>query len=88
MKPLLMAVTASVFLMAAQTGVHANEIFRDDFDGEVLDEHWEVLNPKPDTYIVEDGKLLVVFQDEATLAAGDIPNMFRLNADLPKGDWH
>ena len=36
------------------------EVFRDDFNGEELAEHWEVIRPNPDAFIVEDSNLLVI----------------------------
>jgi len=63
------------------------EYFRDDFDGEELAEHWEVLNPDPDSYIVEDGKLLIIGATAGRLEGGKVPNIIRLTKPLPKGDW-
>jgi Ca-activated chloride channel family protein len=61
--------------------------FFDDFDGEVLAEHWEVANPDEESYIVEDGSLLVIAQAVGGLADPNIPNIFKLLKPLPKGDW-
>ena len=63
------------------------EYFFDDFDGEGLKDHWEVINPNVDTYIVEDSGLLVVSSKYAVLSQGDVENLFRLNVPLPEGDW-
>jgi len=65
------------------------EYFRDDFDGEELGEHWEVVNPDPDSYIVEDGFLNVLSATELTLydKSDELPNLFKLTQPLPKGDW-
>ena len=63
--------------------------FEDQFDGDELGEHWTVENENTDGYVVEDGKLLVLFPDTGehsnSLAAAE--NVFKLNADMPKGDW-
>ncbi len=63
--------------------------FEDEFDGDSLGEHWSVDNENIDGYVVEDGKLLVLFADTGaktqSLAAAE--NIFKLNADMPKGDW-
>ncbi len=63
------------------------EYFRDDFNGAELANHWEVINPDPDAFIVEDGNLLVFSSTPADFAEGNIANLFRLNQPLPKGDW-
>lgn len=65
------------------------EVFRDDFDGDVLAEHWEVINPDPDAYIVEDGFLGILSTKDAALRNLDdkMENKFRLTNSLPKGDW-
>ncbi len=63
------------------------EIFRDDFDGEILADHWELLNPDADSYIVENGELLMISAAVGTREALDFSNLFRLTQDMPKGDW-
>jgi Mg-chelatase subunit ChlD len=66
------------------------EVFRDDFDGDELLDHWEIINPNPDRFIVEDGQLLVVGKISAKLNNPDKisqENFFKLNKELPKGDW-
>ncbi len=65
----------------------ATEIFRDDFDGEVLAEAWEVMNIDTDSYIVEDGQLLTIASSVGTREALDFTNIFRLSEDPPPGDW-
>ncbi len=61
--------------------------FEDNFDGEMLAEHWEVVNADAETYVVENGALLVIYQDEATIGSENIPNFLRLKKQMPKGDW-
>ncbi len=68
-------------------GPTITEVFRDDFDGEVLGEAWDVLNPNPDAYIVEDGRLLLISNRVTGFWYADMPNMLTLNRDLPRGDW-
>jgi len=63
------------------------EVFRDDFDGDELADHWEVLNPDPDAFIVEDGSLLVVSGTAGSLEKDTVQNLFKLSKPLPKGDW-
>jgi len=63
------------------------EYFRDNFDGNKLAEHWEVLKPDPDSFIVEDGKLLIVNGSVGKREDLSFSNLFRLKKPLPKGDW-
>lgn len=64
------------------------EYFRDDFNGEELGEHWEVINPDPDAFIVEDGSLLMLsFGNSPHLDSGKVPNIVKLSTPLPEGDW-
>lgn len=61
--------------------------FFDDFDGDQLKDHWEVINPDPDSFIVEGGNLLILSSTPADLAKENVPNLFRLTKSMPKGDW-
>ena len=68
------------------------EVFRDDFDGEELKEHWTVRNPDPDAFVVEDGKLLLLVSDPKKSVAPtslwkELPNVLQLTTPLPKGEW-
>ena len=64
------------------------EYFRDDFDGEGLSENWEILNPNPDNFIVEDSEMLMITQaNPVTLSSDKMENIVRLTKPLPKGDW-
>jgi von Willebrand factor type A domain. len=61
--------------------------FSDDFDGDILKEHWEVINPNTDNFIVENGKLLVVNSSDIKPSDKNMENLFRLTTPLPEGDW-
>ncbi|MGI9523608.1 MAG: caspase family protein [Hyphomicrobiaceae bacterium] len=61
--------------------------FFDDFEGTELDKNWDVMNPDPDAYIVEDGLLTVLLTDTQKPSLDNIPNVFRLLKPIPKGDW-
>jgi len=63
------------------------EIWRDDFDGGELAEHWEIINPDPDAYAVEDGNLTILGKSKAYLKDEKASNIFRHTQELPKGDW-
>ncbi len=63
------------------------EVFRDDFNGDELADHWDVINPNPDAFIVEDGKLLVISTVAASITGEKVENTFRLTKGMPKGDW-
>ena len=63
-------------------------IFEDKFDGKDLAaEQWEILNRKPDRYIVEKGALLLVNPAAGGFRQKDAANIVRLKEDLPDGDW-
>lgn len=81
------AQVAQVVEAAPEPKKGPKEVFRDDFDGEDLAEHWEVLKPNPDAFIVEDGELLVISGTPGSLSQGNVENLFRLTEPLPKGDW-
>ena len=53
----------------------------------LLAEHWEVINPNPDGFIVENGNLLIVSSSQGKLTEENIENFFRLTKPLLKGDW-
>ncbi|MFH1489245.1 MAG: VWA domain-containing protein [Pseudomonadota bacterium] len=61
--------------------------FQDDFNGAELGDQWEVLNPNPDGFIVEDGQLLIINSSMGAFAEENIENLFRLKKTIPKGDW-
>ena len=61
--------------------------FVDEFDGDTLSPDWQVLNPDPDNYRVEDGVLTIVARDGLKATFGQGVNMLRLNRPMPKGDW-
>jgi len=61
--------------------------FEDNFDGDQLADHWQVTNPDIDSYIVEDGALLVIGKEVGGLGNEATPNLFRLTKELPPGDW-
>lgn len=71
------------------------EVFRDDFDGEELKEHWTIRNPDPEAFVVEDGKLTLLVSDDPKkpghpVAKGywkNLPNILMLQQPLPKGEW-
>ena len=65
----------------------AEEVFKDDFEGEVLGEDWDVINPDTESYIVEGGALLIVYAQESSIDSDELQNLFRLTTALPKGDW-
>jgi len=65
----------------------ATAIASDDFDGRELGESWEVLSPDPESYIVEDGVLLTATSGAASLTNNEPNNVFRWNAELPRGDF-
>ena len=65
----------------------ASLYFSDDFDSEELSTDWDVANPNPDQFIVEDGNLLLIGKSVGSLSTPAISNIFKLTKELPKGDW-
>lgn len=65
----------------------AVEYFSDDFTEPQLAAHWDVVNPNPDQFIVENGNLLVIGRAIGGPESAEIPNLFKLVKDLPAGDW-
>ncbi len=61
--------------------------FIDEFDGSTLSPDWQVVNPDPENYLVEDGKLTIVARDGLNANFGRGVNMLRLNRPMPKGNW-
>lgn len=63
--------------------------FEDNFDGDALGDDWEVMNPNPDAYIVENGMLGILANGGITqsLEEETVPNVFKLLKVLPAGDW-
>ena len=84
----VLAIGFSAFQMPTAVAADLKQVFVDDFDGEDLADHWEVINPDPDAFIVEEGGLLMLSTGSSpALGSGEMPNVFRLVTDLPKGDW-
>ena len=46
-----------------------------------------MLNPDPDAFLVEDGKLLLLANRRGDLAQNSVPNTLRIDKPLPEGDW-
>lgn len=65
----------------------SQRVFFDDFEGEALGPDWEVQNPDPNAFIVEDSKLLVVNAGRAHPATAESANRFILKRPVPDGDW-
>jgi hypothetical protein len=61
--------------------------FEDNFDGEDLGPDWEILNPDPDGYLVENGILTMLSTDTTPATYADAENILRINKPIPKGDW-
>ncbi|MEM9355149.1 MAG: caspase family protein [Pseudomonadota bacterium] len=72
---------------AANAGAVPGTYFFDDFKGDELGKHWDVMNPDPEAYIVEDGKLTVLLSDIQKPSMENTANVFRLLKPIPKGDW-
>ncbi|MCA1777671.1 MAG: VWA domain-containing protein [Loktanella sp.] len=64
-------------------------LFEDDFDRAELGGGWQVQNPDPARYILEDSTLMAMTVEPGYMGkAEDQPNVFRWRAaELPEGDW-
>jgi hypothetical protein len=77
------AVTAAEAAVTSPPG----SIFSDEFKSRVLSAAWQVDNPKPDNFAVEDGHLLVIAHAAGGLSKADSQNIFRLVKPAPESDW-
>jgi Ca-activated chloride channel family protein len=62
-------------------------IFADEFDGKALSESWEIVNARDDSYVVEGGKLTTISTTPGGLSNAKMPNVFKLNKELPDQDF-
>jgi len=74
-------------LQEVKKKVASRVLFRDDFDGEMLGDAWEVLNPSEDNMVLDDGKLITISQP-GNWEKESIPNLllYRGADQLPK-NW-
>ena len=76
-----------VVLLGSQAVMSAEKtLFRDDFDGDFVNEQWEVVNPDPDSAIVEEG-LYQLVADLPEKKLFDAKNMLLYNGKLP-AEWN
>ncbi|MEX2201768.1 MAG: VWA domain-containing protein [Dongiaceae bacterium] len=65
-----------------------SEYFLDPFDGPELSDMWQVGNPNPDNFIVEDGAMLAISSSTGSLVDENVQNLIALKGtELPDGDW-
>lgn len=64
-----------------------NEFFRDDFDGEDISDSWILTNPDPESYVVEDGALLMLSTSPNPFTEENGTNLITYTGDMPDGDW-
>lgn len=62
-------------------------VFEDDFKEDTLAPHWQVRNPNPDEFLVEDGKLLMIANDRGGFLNPKNTNLLSLDTKFPKKDW-
>jgi len=65
----------------------SNRVFFDGFKGDKLSADWNVTNPDPDSYVVEDGDLLMVSSAVSGFSDAKMANLITLQHALPSGDW-
>lgn len=60
----------------------------DDFDRAELGPDWEVINPDPSAYVVDQGALIALTTEPTHLGEDNQTNVFRwTGGGLPEGDW-
>ncbi|MDX1580195.1 MAG: VWA domain-containing protein [Alphaproteobacteria bacterium] len=62
-------------------------VFLDEFDGSELAAHWVIGTPDPDSFLVENGNLLMLNTGVGGVNVPETPNLFRFDQELPDGDW-
>lgn len=70
-----------------ESGPALDAAFKDDFDGEALGAHWELLRRDEEGFIVDNGELLIATGEKGWLSDESMKNVFKLNRSLPTGDW-
>ncbi len=58
-----------------------------EFNGNKLPDGWQVQNEDRGSYVVEDGKLLVIANRPGSYTSGDAVNVFTTTIDENAGDW-
>ena len=63
--------------------------FEDSFDGTALNPHWEVINEDKNSYIVDEGKLMIIMAGQQVMPVNKegFPNIFQALENMPAGDW-
>ncbi|KUF12049.1 vWA domain-containing protein [Pseudoponticoccus marisrubri] len=58
------------------------------FDGTALGDSWQVINPDPNAYLVEGGRLITLTSGATAVGQEDLTNGFLWQGQpLPEGDW-
>ncbi len=87
MNKLTFALLAIGLITAGPAIAQSSVYFEDQFDGEDLGEDWEIANPNPDAYLVENGILTMLSPDGTAATYATAENILRLNKPVPKGNW-
>lgn len=61
--------------------------FEDTFDGNDMLPEWKLINPNPDAYLVEAGRLTILATDGVPVTYAESTNVLRLDKPVPSGDW-
>ncbi|HSM40103.1 MAG TPA: hypothetical protein VK862_05090 [Afifellaceae bacterium] len=84
----ILAIAAVAASLAAAPALAAPTVyFEDNFDGEDLAPEWEIVNPNPDSYLVEGGVLTMLAADKTPATFNEAENVLRLSKPIPAGDW-
>lgn len=63
------------------------ELWVEEFEGEDLTPPWQMINPNPDAYLVEDGTLLILASKPNPYSNDESENLLIRDEKLPRGDW-
>jgi len=87
MRMLLTAIVSTGLFAATPVMAEPTIYFEDSFEGEDLGPDWEIANPNPDSYLVENGVLTMLAPDGTAATYATAENILRLGKPVPKGDW-
>ncbi len=62
-------------------------LWSEEFDGFDLVKPWTVLNPNPENYVIEEGKLLLLTSVPTSFAKAEAENLIIREEKLPRGNW-
>lgn len=68
-------------------GPSVTEFFREDFNGTELSENWAIENADPESFVLENGKLVMLSTAMNRFSSEKPVNLISYTGEMPKGDW-